>query len=200
MTIDTSDEVVAVSWDGKPWVGSELGGDGMRVNLVGAFEANNLLRAAVIKEKIRPVAGVSLVIVGEARVAVVQVGVAISTLDVISGAMGSFRVDTILVLTPRGADRNQNGLPWAAIDCPVVIAVVVYCALAVVEESVLTCLQRQGTIGTEEELVTGLRVLVRLHSVLLGTSWGVQNWDAQPRVCESQEDEESVWEIGRAHV
>lgn len=57
---------------------------------------------------------------------------------------------------------------FATVDGPVVVAVIVHGALAVEEQSVLARLQRQRAVGAQEELVTVLRVSVRLDAVLLG--------------------------------
>ena len=53
----------------------------------------------------------------------------------------------------------------AAVDGPVVVAMIMHGALAVEEQSVLAGLQAQGAVGAEEEGVAVLGVGVGVHAV-----------------------------------
>lgn len=57
---------------------------------------------------------------------------------------------------------------FAAIHRPIVVAMVVNGTLAIEEQTILACLQRQSSIRAEEELIAVLRVSVRLDAVLFG--------------------------------
>lgn len=61
----------------------------------------------------------------------------------------------------------------ATVDCPVVVAVIVHRAFAVEEQAVLAVLECKGTIGTEEEGVTVLRMGVSLDTPWLRTAWHI---------------------------
>ena len=65
------------------------------------------------------------------------------------------------------------GLPGAAVHCPVVVAVLVRAALAIVQQSVLTPLQGDSAVRAFKEVVTEVRVSVRLDTVLLWTGRNV---------------------------
>lgn len=168
----------------------------MRIDLLGALESNNSLRVARVEEEVRPVAGVSLFIVGKARFAIVEVRVAISTLDVVRAAVRAFWVDSVLVLTSRRANRHQNSLPWATVYSPVVVAVVVDSAFPVIEKTVLALLQGESAVGAEVEVVAGFWVSVRLDAMLLWAPRSVQDWDSVRCGDEADRNEK----IGRAHV
>lgn len=87
-----------------------------------------------------------------------------STLDVGGAALCAVRVQAELVQTPRGADGGEVRLTRPAVHGPIVIAVVVRGALAVVQKTVLALLQGDGSVHAQEEVVAQFRVLVRLHS------------------------------------
>jgi hypothetical protein len=74
--------------------------------------------------------------------------------------------------------RNQAepirtvGLAGAAVNCPVVVAVFVRAAFAIVEQSILTLLQRDRAVRAFKEVVTEVRVSVRLDTEWL---WAGRN-------------------------
>lgn len=63
-----------------------------------------------------------------------------------------------------------------------VVAVVVNRPLSVEKQSILAGLHRQGSVGAQEEQVAGLRVGVRLDSVLFRAGWGVSHQNAGVRL------------------
>lgn len=73
-----------------------------------------------------------------------------------------------------------NSLPVAALDAPVVVAVVVHVALSVVQQPVLALLQGEGAVGALEEVVAGLRVFVALLTVRLRATRLVQHRQTVP--------------------
>jgi hypothetical protein len=66
------------------------------------------------------------------------------------------------------------GLPCATVHCPVVVAVLMYAALAIIEQTVSALLQAHSTVRALEEVVTQVRVWVRLDAMLLRAGWHVQ--------------------------
>ena len=72
------------------------------------------------------------------------------------------------------ADVRTVSLPVAALHGPVVVAVVVHIALAVIQEAVLTLLQRHGAVRALEVVITEVRVRVRLHAYWLRARGNVQ--------------------------
>ena len=57
------------------------------------------------------------------------------------------------------------GFPVSTFHGPVVVAVIVHVALAVIQEAVLALLQSHGAVGALEVMVTQVRMRVRLDSI-----------------------------------
>lgn len=69
-------------------------------------------------------------------------------------------------------------------DGPVIVAMVVYGAMAIEKQSVLAVLQAQGAVRAEEEGVTVLGVSVRVDPMGVGAKWRAQQggcFDYQPK-------------------
>lgn len=163
--VDAGDGAGAVARDGVPRERVEFGG--LSAHLLGALEADDLLGvAALLEEEVGPVAGVGAFVVGEAGLAGLRVHRAVRALVVVGGASG-LGVDTELELASRGRQGHQLVLARAAVDGPVVVAVVVHGALAVEQQAVLAHLLGEGAVGAEVEVVAEVRVRVGLDAVLL---------------------------------
>lgn len=61
----------------------------------------------MVQEEIGPVAGVSLVVVGQTGLALVQVRISVGAFDVVGTAVGCFGVDAVAELAAWRADRDN---------------------------------------------------------------------------------------------
>jgi len=124
MSVHTGDQSTAIVRHGESRIGPELGGRAVGGQLVRTLESHYSLGVAVGDELVRPDARVSLGIVDQARVAVSLMWITVDTLDVTGTATVAFRIHTELVLAAWAADRRVVGLAMAAIDGPIIIAMI----------------------------------------------------------------------------
>jgi len=106
VSIHASDESATVT-NGKSWVWPEFVGKGSWLNLVGATESDHLLWVAVVQQEVRPVAGMSFVIISESWFTRGFIRNSISTLDVCGVATSSLWVKSKLVQTSRSGDWSD---------------------------------------------------------------------------------------------
>lgn len=139
----------------------------MRIDLVRAREPNDRLRIADLQQLIGPIAAVNALIVRQTRFAVLLMRNAVRTLHVAGRTVRTVRIDAEQVLAAGRRNRRRIVRPVAALDRPIVVAVIVHRSFAVEQQAVLALLQRQRAVGAEEELVTVLGVTVRLDAMLL---------------------------------
>lgn len=104
----------------------------LTVYICWALEANNFLRVAVLQE-VRPVAAVDPLVVGQARSAGLVLGLTIDAQGVVN-LTWSIGVDAEGILTDSLAQRSQVSLALAAVNSPVVVAVVVDSTTLAIEE------------------------------------------------------------------
>uniref|UniRef100_A0A182V9U5 Uncharacterized protein n=1 Tax=Anopheles merus TaxID=30066 RepID=A0A182V9U5_ANOME len=160
MAVDAGDQPVAVAGHWVARVRPEAGRDRAGRHGLRALEADHRLRVARVEQLIGPVAAVDAVIVHQARFAQLLVHLAERALVVAGGAFGRIWIDAEQVLAAgRRQGRLVRGeLAVTAVDRPVVVAVVVDRTLAVEQQPVLARLERERTVGAEEELVAVVRV------------------------------------------
>jgi len=103
VAIDAGDEPSTIS-NGESGVRPEFIGESSRLNLVGTTEADNLLWVTMVQQEVRPVAGVSLIIIGKSRLTWGLVWDSVGALDIRSVTGVGFWVDSELVVTSRGRD------------------------------------------------------------------------------------------------
>lgn len=149
-------------------------------------------RVASLEQQIRPVTSMNAVIIDKSWIALIGQRFTMSTFYIVGGTIVSIRIDTELILTTRGTDRryciNKSyiisvskliliiitvSLAFATMHGPVIVAVVVHSALAIKQQPVFTLFHGQRAICTQEEQVTGLRVRVRLNTMLFRALRGV---------------------------
>lgn len=135
---------------------------------VGAFESHYTLRVlSAVLELVSVVAPVVLRGVGQALLTSRLVRGPGSTLEESSLTSLSYRVDSVLVETPRGGDGSVVVDSLAAVDAPVVVAVVVHVSVPVKHQTVLTRLMGQSPISAFIELVAVSFVRVSLNAIRL---------------------------------
>jgi hypothetical protein len=109
VSIDTGDESSTVSWQSESRVRPELVGECSGLNLIRASVSNNLLGIALVKKKVRPVAGVGFVVISKSRLAWGFIWHTVGTLDIRSMASWSLGVETELVKASWGGNgRNVS--------------------------------------------------------------------------------------------
>lgn len=113
------------------------------------------------------------VVVHQTGITVFRVWFTVGTLVVGGGARVAVRVDSEQIFATGSGEGGLVGdeLAVAAIDGPVVVAVVVDGTLSIEQQTILTRFQSQGSVRAEEELVTMIRVQVGLLAVWLGALW-----------------------------
>lgn len=131
LALYASDQAVAVAGHGETGEGPELGGLRVGGHFRRALEADDRFWITERLQQIRPVASMGSVIVDQARGARLLLRDTEGALDVAGGALFAVRVDAELELAAGRRVGDQVSFPVSAIDRPVVVAVVVYSALAV---------------------------------------------------------------------
>lgn len=169
VVINAGDQTVAISGHGISRVGPETMVDRVLRDGRWALESNDGLRAAVVRGLVGPLASVDSVIVDQSGIAMFLVGLSVGALDVRGGTGVAILVDSKLVLAARGRQRSLIGgkLARTAVDGPVVVAVVMDGTLSVKQQTVFARLQRQRSVGAQEELVTVVGMQVGLLAVRL---------------------------------
>ena len=104
------------------------------------LEAHYRLGVAEGDELVGPDARVSLGVVDQTRVAVGLMLLAVDALDVTGATAVTVRVHAELILATRTADRRVVGLAIAALNSPIIIAVIVDSTVSVEQKSVLAIL------------------------------------------------------------
>jgi len=146
MSVYASDQPAAIARYRESRVGPELGGRTVGGQLVRALESHYRLGVAEGDEFVRPDARVGLGVVDQARVAVSLLRLTVDTLDVIGAATVALGVHTKLVLAARAADRRVVGLAIAAIDGPIIIAMIMDGTVSVKQKSVLAVFEGQRAV------------------------------------------------------
>lgn len=174
MSVDTGDQPTAVTWYGESRVGPELGGGAVRRQLVRALESHYSLGVAEGDELVRPDARVGLGVVDQTRVAVSLKRITVDTFDVTGAATVALRVHTELVFATRAANRRIVGLAIAAIDGPIIIAMIMNGTVSVKQKSVLAVFESQRAVRAQEEGPAIFRVSVSMNPVRIGAWRGIE--------------------------
>ncbi|CAH1724153.1 unnamed protein product [Aphis gossypii] len=170
MSVHARDEPVRFSGDGEPRVRFKFGRHRVRVNLVRAVESNYICWVASnVDELIGPVALLDPVVVSQTGFAGQRVRRSVFAFDVVGAASGTVREQTELVFASGRTDRHNFGFAISALDGPVVVAVVVGGAFAVVQQTVAALFECQSAVRAQVELIAIIGVGVRLFAVLFRT-------------------------------
>lgn len=173
MPIDARDQTMRIVGHSETRERPETRRHRMRIHLGRAREAHHRVGIANVQQLIGPIAAVDALVVGQTRLAVLLMRNAVGALDEAGGALRTVRIDAELVFAAGRRDWCRIVFALAAIDRPVVVAVIVNGTFAVEQQSVFARFQRQRAVGAQEELVAELGVAVRLDAVLFGAFGGV---------------------------
>jgi len=168
MSFVAEEETVTITGDCETGIWPKT--SGWSVNLSWALETDNRLWVAFLQQQIGPLASVDFLIVDQTLGARELMWNSELAFNVACRAIRTVLVDSELIFTARCWDGSWIMFTLSAIDGPIVVAMIVDRSFAIEQQSVLACLQRQSSIGTEEEEMTILGMSIGLLAVLLWTA------------------------------